>query len=207
MPPEFNSPSFRRNVATQQGQLREFTVGTPEEIAQSHVQQAHVPQREMTAEELDALERSVKEARKEKLSNMEKISDPAKRRIEILANIGRITKDVVLDGFTFSLRTLKSKETRDAALQSFKVDTNLELSFESRRHQLARSIFKIDGHEVAYILGDDSVETKLKFLDELEESVVLKLFDEFSTLKTEANSKFSINSETEAKEVAEDLKK
>ena len=194
---EINSPNFRRTVPTQpQTQLREFNVGPPEDYSQG---------RETFNQQ--ELETNIREARKEKLASMDKITDFAKKRAEVLANIGRLSKDVVLDGFTFSLRTLKAKETKEAALQAFKANTNLELSFESRRNQLARSLYKIDGHDIVHILGDDTIETKLSFLDELEESVILKLFDEFSALKTEANSKFGVNSEAEAKEVAEDLKK
>jgi hypothetical protein len=210
--PEFNSPNFKKTVpAAGQRQLREFTVGAPEDYPQEFpAEQAHqsfVSQREMSREELMDIEQNVKEARREKQSTMNKITDHAKRRTEILANIGRITKDVPLEGYTFSLRTLKAKETREAALQTFNVPTQLEANFEARRQQLARSIFKIDGHELIDVLGNDSIEAKLAFLDDLEESVIVKLFDEFSALKEESRVKFGITTEAEAKEVAEDLKK
>jgi hypothetical protein len=207
--PEFNSPNFKKTVpATGQRQLREFTVGDPEDFPQEQVSsQSFTTQRQISREELMDIEQNMKEARREKQSTMNKITEHAKKRSEILANIGRLNKDVQLEGYTFSLRTLKSKETREAALQTFSVGTQLEANFEARRQQLARSVFKIDGHELIDVLGDDSIDARLKFLDDLEESVIVKLFDEFSALKEEARVKFSITTEAEAKEVAEDLKK
>ena len=207
--PEFNSPNFKKTVpAAGQRQLREFTVGAPEDMPQEQAAaQSFSAQRQMSREELMDIEQNIKEARREKLSSMNKITEHGKKRSEILANIGRLNKDVQLEGYTFSLRTLKSKETREAALQTFSVGTQLEANFEARRQQLARSIYKIDNYEIIDVLGNDSIETKLEFLDDLEESVIVKLFDEFSSLKEDARVKFSITTEAEAKEVAEDLKK
>jgi hypothetical protein len=207
--PEFNSPNFKRTVQSTVGQkpLREFTVGAPEDLPPE-------PQamREMSQQQFADMEQNVKEARREKLSMMDKISDPAKRRIEMLANIGRSYKDVVLEGSTFSLRTLKAKETEEATMMTFFTEgkegkSQLEANFDARRQQLARAIFKIDGQDVAHILGGNDLDTKLNFIDELEESVVIKLFDEFVILKEESRNKFTIKTEADAKEVADDLKK
>jgi hypothetical protein len=196
---KFESPNFKKNF--QSGQpLREFTVGPPEDFEN----QNQDPDMSQTD-----LENAVREARRQKLANANKIGDAAKKRIEILANIGRLTKDVNIGGFSFSLRTLKSKETREAALATFSTAvTNLEASYEARRQQLARSIFKIDGEEIEAIIGGNTLEDKMKFIeDELEDVVVEKLWNEFVSLKEESKTKYGINTVKEAEEVSEDLKK
>lgn len=207
--PEINSPNQRRLLAEQQSQqqpkpLRQFTVGAPEpEVVQSSFTS--------TADRMSApseAETARKEARQARLEETVRISDPAKRRIEHLAGIGRLTRDVSIEGISFSLRTLKAYETREVSLKVFNPTyTNVEASYEARRQQLARSIFKIDSTDVALVLGDDSVETRLNFIDELEETAAQRLFDEFTVLKNEATAKFGITTDAEVKEVAEDLKK
>lgn len=210
---EFNSPNFKRVVqTTEQRPLREFTVGAPEPVqnAGAYGQYNVAPQnvqQEYTPEQINEMERMIKEARKEKISSLDKITEAAKKRIELLANIGRLTKDVAFEGVTFSLRTLKAKESKEAALDTFKVSTNLEAGYEARKQQLARAIYKIDGHDVSHVLGSDDLDAKLNFIEELEEHLVSRLFDEFTALKDEARTKFGINTEQDAKEVIEDLKK
>jgi hypothetical protein len=201
--PTFKSTNFTTQSSQSAAPMREWTVSDPT-VVEGQNQEA-----EQFAE-MERLAKAAKEARKEQLSNSERISNPAKQRIELLANIGRLTKDVSLAGHIFSLRTLKSKETREAALQSFNVNinTNLEAGYEARRQQLARSIFKIDGHLFEDVIGNNSLEAKLQYLDdECEETLIVKLFDEFSKLKDDARAQFEIKDSADAKEVAEDLKK
>lgn len=215
----FESSSFKKNIPqAQQGkQLREFTVGPPEgfeepgtippQIQQTFTQQMNFGQQEEMSP--GDLENAVREARRQKLANANKIGEAAKKRIELLANIGRLTKDVKIGDFVFSLRTLKSKETSEASLATFSTSlTNLQASYESRKQQLARSVYKIDGEDVAAIIGSNSVDDIVKFIDDnLEEVVVEKLWSEFIALKEEARSKYGINNEKDAEEVSEDLKK
>jgi hypothetical protein len=206
--PTFKSTNFTKQSVDQSTPMRERTVDDPTEAQSQSSFQSPADINEFA--EMERAAKIAKEARREQLSNAERISNPAKQRIELLADIGRLTKEVELAGHVFSLRTLKSKETREAALQSFNVNINtqLEAGYEARRQQLARSIFKIDGHLFEDVIGSNSLETKLQFLDEkLEETIIVKLFDEFSKLKDDARAQFEIKTDTEAKEVAEDLKK
>ena len=204
---EINSPNFRRPIAqTSQKPLREYNVGAPEDMGQLNYEEFQ----EDNPEQLAELEARMNRARLEKQASFkvgERISDPAKKRIEILTGIGRLTKDVEIGETIITLRTLKSKESRETALLSLKVETPLEAHYEARRQQLARAIYKIDGHDIGLVLGDDSIGAKLEFLDSSEESFIVKLFDEFVSLKKESNDKFSISTEAEAKEVSADLKK
>jgi hypothetical protein len=199
----YDSSSFKKNVPTNQKQLKEFTVGPPE--FDQHPNFGSV-QQQMSQEELEA---HIKEARRQKLADANKISNEAKKRLEILADIGRATKDVQIGEFTFSLRTLKAKEAKEAALATFSTSvTQLEASFEARKQQLARSLFKIDGELIEMIIGSELLADKLAFIeDNLEDIIVEKLWSEFVSLKEEVKNKYSINTVKEAEEVSEDLKK
>lgn len=201
----YDSPNFKKSVQQPKGQMREFNIGPPENDPNSPNNFTPL-QQPQTPGEVEDLARI---ARQERLAAANKIGDQAKKRIEILADIGRLTKDVQIGGFTFSLRTLKARETKDASLATFSVAiTNLEASYEARKQQLARSVFKIDGEDIAEIIGSRNLEDRMKFLeDNLEDIVVEKLWNEFIALKEEAKAKYGINTAKEAEEVLEDLKK
>jgi len=220
----FDSPNFKKNIPSNQKPLREFTVGAPDEqvtqrnfgspqplqedISQTHTMSFGTPPKQNDMSQTE-IEEAVREARRQKLAGAAKIGDEAKKRIEILANIGRLTREVEIGGFRFSLKTLKSKEATEAALATFATSvTQLEASYEARKQQLARSIFKIDGENLEVILGSRNLEDVMKFIDDnLEDVVVEKLWDEFISLKEESRVKYGINTVKQAEEVSEDLKK
>jgi hypothetical protein len=199
----FSSSQFSKT--TPNPQMREFNIGEPEQSSGAQ------PSAQFDAQ-LDA-EKSIREAREVKnqeiVNGGARINPDAKKRIEILSNIGRMTRDVKMGDHTFTIRTLKAKEAREAALATFSsVDTQLEASYEARRQQLARSIYQIDGHSVNDVIGASDMASKLSWIDDnLEDIVVNKLFSEFNSLKEEAQNKYGIASAEQAKEVVEDLKK
>jgi hypothetical protein len=195
----FQSPSFTKNFPPQaQPTLREFTVGAPEE---SHAQ----PQQAVSPPQV---QQTLKQARQEKLTAADRISDTGKRRIELLAQIGRLTKEVKIGEYTFTLRTLKAWEMEAAMLATVRsAEFNIEASYETRRQQLARSIAKIDGTDMEEVLETNTIDAKLNLIEEMEEIVVSKLWDTFVLLQNEAKEKYGINTEAQAKEVVEDLKK
>lgn len=191
--------SFKKNShQEEQRSYREFNVGPPEELYEE--------QQFTSVEEAKQVAREVKTHRQQ-VAN--KISDHAKKRIEILSDIGRLTKDVNADGVVFSLRTLKAKEMKQAMLASYEsAKTDLEASYENRKQQLARSIFKIDGEDIDIVIGSSSLNDKLQFVEEnLEESLISLLWDEYVALKQSAKNKYGVNSEKDVSEVSEDLKK
>lgn len=204
----FESSSFKKNVpSTGNKQLREFTVGAPEEHfeQESNFESENFRQSNMSPEDMEMFAR---EARKAKANPNVRIGDAAKKRIELLADIGRLTKDVQIGSYSFSLRTLKAKEAREAALATFtSVNTQLEASYEARKQQLARSIYKIDGHEVAFVLGNDTLDARFEFVESLEEVIANMLFDEFTLLKEESKKQYGLNTVKDVEEVSEDLKK
>lgn len=199
---EFNSPIFRKRMATMNSQsptMKEFIVGEPEDHEMNNF--------ETNDDESLKIEKQIEQARREK-NSMPKITDQAKKRLEILTNIGRLTHDVKLEDYTFTIKSLKSKETKEATLSAIgNTANNAELSFEIRRNILARSISKIDGKEIELILGSDLLDKKLELIDDLEESVVVKLYEEFQKMKDLATNKYGVSSDKDASEVIEDLKK
>jgi hypothetical protein len=202
--PDFNSPAFRRQqAAPQKPPMREFNVGIEEDLPEA----PQVPPQLSTVE----LEAQVKAARQEKaelLKSGPRITDHAKRRIELLAGIGRLTKDIKIADTVFTLRTLKSRETKEAMMDTLaNVKSDLEAGFEARKHQLVRALYKIDGADIDEVLGTSDPEAKLELIDDLEEVTVAKLWDELAALKEEAKTKYGITTAKVAEEVASDLKK
>lgn len=198
MPIEFNSPLGRKQMA-ESAQQKRFTVGSPDD-------QHDIPSQFVQQPTQQELEERLKQARYEALHGSRLTAD-SKKRIELISGIGRLTKDVPIDGMTFSLRTLKSKETQEAAITGELQQYKVESAFETRRQFVARALYKIDGNDLFLIIGDDSIESRLNFVDELDESVITHLFNEFDGLRLEAAKKYSIKNEAELKEVAEEIKK
>jgi hypothetical protein len=188
---EFDSSNFKKKIHNTP--MREFNVGPPDG--------------EYNEPTIEELKRNAQEVRNARMQNANKIGDLAKQRLEYLSNIGRSFKEVKIDGISFTLRTLKAKETKEAALATFSSSNNIAAAFEARKQQLARSLYKIDNQDLEFVLGKDDLETRLDFIEELEDVVVAALFNAFSELKDTTSKKFDIKNEEEAKEVVEDLKK
>lgn len=199
--PSFESGPFSKTIqASSQPPMRNFVIGAPEDDASQPI-----PQQQPSVQEMQQIAQETRQARKESES---KITPTGKKRIELLAGIGRLTKDVKLGEHTFTLRTLKSKEVAEATQATFsQVNTQLEAFYASRREQLARSIYLIDGQDIALVIGDGSIESILSMIDSFEDVVVDKLYDEFSALKKESKTLYGLNTSKDAQEVSADLKK
>lgn len=146
-----------------------------------------------------------KEARKNK--KFERMSDGAKRRIEILIGMTTLTKVVDVAGIKFTLKVLKSKDLRDVYLEASNKATKLEQLFEVRKQTIARALISIDDLTFEEFLSSDAIEDKLNFIDELDDAVATKLNSEYSILSKEADAKYGATTVDEAKGVIEDLKK
>ena len=136
-----------------------------------------------------------------------KISEAAKKRIEMLCGMSQINREVMIGENSFGLRTLKSKESRDALAASLKYDGTIEFSFEIRKQILARSLFSVAGIDVESFLGSYEFEAKLNFLDELDDAVTERLYAEYIDLNKEIKDKYSLKSEQDIKGVIEEVKK
>ena len=154
------------------------------------------------------IEKDFSDARKFKANpGKTRLSENAKRRIEMLSGLKRNTRTCLIGEYEYVLQTLKNIELREAILAAAAFDGTIELPFETRKQLVARALTHVAGSEVGLFLGDDSLEAKLDFLEELEERITSKLYDEYLLLVAEVTAKYSVKDEADAKEIADDLKK
>lgn len=159
---------------------------------------------------ISEIEKEFKEAReirKAKISGKERLNDGAKRRLEILLNMTRTTHTVDLEGNIFILQTIPSKSMREAIVKASEYDGTVQAPFEIRRQLLARSITQIAGVDFDQFVGSDLLDDRLLFIDEIDEPLLNKLYNEYLIMSEKAKNKYSIKNESDAKEVLEDLKK
>lgn len=215
---EFKSPAFKRSVGAKP--YREFSpVGAPEDTTNPlpPVNPSFLPQNappnnfsqfstqqptQLSQEEMELL----RQAREQK--NNPIITPPAKKRIEYLADLGRMTKDVQIGEHIFQLRTLKSKEIKEVYTTVAHTATNaIEEPFIYRRFSLAYALYKIDNSTLDLMLDIKTFPERLEFIDGLEENIASQLFTAYEKLRQESNNQFAVKTEQDAKEVADALKK
>lgn len=158
-------------------------------------------------DELAQAEKEIKAAREARKVGKERLSDGAKRRIEMLLGMSRLTRSCELDGNVYVFQTLRSKDMSDAYMVVTKFDGTVQFPYELRRQMVSRSLIQIAGVDIEQFLGSNTLESKLAFVDELPEALLHRLYNEFQLLVKESNEKYSIKTEEDAKEIVEDLKK
>lgn len=163
-------------------------------------------QKRLESENAD-IERQITEAREAKRLGRERLNDGAKRRLEMLLNMTRTVREVDLLGNVFVLQSLSGVETREAYMVASEFDNTVQSPFEIRRQLLARSLISVAGVEIVQFVGSTSLDAKLQLVDHLDESLLNRLFDEYSELVRESKDKFAIKTPEEAREVVEELKK
>jgi hypothetical protein len=225
--PSFDSPIGSKKVAG--NALREFDV--PDEEMEQQLPPAVVRHRQranaqanagfdpnsirefqnrmnMENEQSDAdIEREIRQAKEAKRSGKERLTDGAKRRIEMLLGMTRTVRNVQINENNFVLQTLKSKEMRDAITAASEFDNTVQSPFEIRRQFLSRSLVEVSGIPFDQFIGSNDLEARLAFIDELDDPLLNRLYDEYLSLVKEARDKYVIKTDEEAKEVVEDLKK
>jgi hypothetical protein len=137
----------------------------------------------------------------------DKMESGAKRRVEILLGIGRGVKNVTIDNITFSLRTLKNGEWKDAIKAVAKAELAVEQAYEMRAQILSRSIFAIDNQPIEMVIGAERFEDQIDFIQNMDEAVVSHLYDVYNKLVEENKAKFNINTTEGAQEAVEAIKK
>ncbi len=166
------------------------------------------PPRNVQMREISEGERQILEAKKAKREGKERLSDGAKRRIEILLGMTRLTKDIDIGGNLYRIRTLTSRELREALLATSAFEGNaIGYVFESRKQVLGRSLMVVAGVEINQFVGSNYLEDHLEFIEDMDHSVLIRLYNEYNALAQEAQDKYSPKTEEEVKEVLEDLKK
>ncbi len=215
----FDSPITKKNYNISSGApLKEFNVSdlSEEDIEfakrMEEEDRKHMAAQSASPRSVAEMQAQVNQARKEKASGSEQLSLTKKKRFEFLANIGRAFKDVEIESednkVVFTLGTLKSKENKEITMLVLNSSQNdAEFMFESRRHILAKAIHKINGLEVSDYIGDDSFQSRLDMIDEMDEILIEKLNAEYTSLSNESKKKYGLISQEVAKEVVEDAKK
>lgn len=156
---------------------------------------------------LSDMERDFKRSREEKLRSQTQLNDGARRRIEMLIGMTRATREVEIGGNNYILQTLKGKEMREAILAAAEFDGTVQSPFEIRRQMLARSLCKVANVPIEQFVGSPSLQARFDFVDELDDTLLNRLMEEYSILTKEAKSKFAITTSEQVSEVADDLKK
>jgi hypothetical protein len=195
-----------------QGGMREFVVNEEdgsEEGVYPEQQSQMPPQPQYQQVAVPTQQQFVQrgEARRQASLDNSKISEAAKRRIETLCGMSRLLKEVEIGENIFVLRSLKTKENRDILTASLKYDGTIEFSFELRKQALARSLVSVAGVDIDSFLGTSEFTAKLEFIDELDEAVSDRLYNEYLNINKEIKDKYSFKTDQEARETVEDIKK
>jgi hypothetical protein len=206
--------------------MREFNV--PDESGEQQVQHRHIREdvpsfdpdamREFQAslqpkppaiqmKEFSDVERQVFEAKKAKREGKERLSDGARRRIEMLIGMTRLSKDVEIEGNLYRLQSLTSIEMREAITATAEFDESVQFIFENRKQLLARSLVIVAGVEINQFLNSSDLEDKVYFIELMDHALLLRLFNEYNLLAKEAQDKYAIKTEVDVKGVLEDVKK
>jgi hypothetical protein len=221
---KFESPLGAKPISSPQ--MREFTV--PDESGYSPPQQrprdTSVPifddtafqefaaqmqtQAPMRQAQPSELEQQFAEAKRLKREGKERLSDGAKRRIEMLIGMTRLTRDVEIGGHVYRLKTLSSKDLREAlSIASNFADSNVLFIFETRKQILARSITIVAGVDIDQFLNSNELTDRLAFIDELDHTLLIRLYNEYNIMAKESQDKYVLKTEEEVQEVLTDLKK
>lgn len=196
-PMENDEPVVRRRPIPQVNadQIRDF---------QAKMQREEMPVYEQDPAEV---ERQIRQSREDRRSGRERLDAGAKRRIEMLVGMTRITRSVDLEGHIFVLKSLRSKEMREALMYASEYDRTIQSPFEIRKQLLARSIVQVAGVDIDQFLGTSDIEAKYDFIDLMDESLLNRLYNEYLALVREAGEKYAVKTEDDVKEIVKDLKK
>jgi hypothetical protein len=164
------------------------------------------PQQPMSQEQA-VLEQQFQEAREAKRLGHERLSDGARRRIEMLVGMTRGHRTVQIENNTYVLQTLRDKELANAILQASAYDGTVQSPFEVRKQLLARSLVQVAGMDMDQFVGSSELDAKVAFIEEMDHYLLGRLYDEYLEMVKEARERYAIKNNTDAQEVVEDLKK
>lgn len=196
-PMEDGEPVVRRRPVPQVNadQIRDF---------QARMQREEMPVYEQDPSEV---ERQIRQSRLDKKSGKERLDAGAKRRIEMLVGMTRATRQVDIDENSFVLKTLRSKEMREALLAASEYDSTIQFPFEIRKQLLARSIIQIAGVDTEQFIGSNDIDAKCEFIDLMDEFLLNRIYNEYLILVRETGQKYAVKNENDVKEIVNDLKK
>lgn len=196
-PPQHQQSVGRRseqNFALDEASIRDFNARmNPSELAQQR--------------EISEAEKQMQEAKRAKRLGLERLSDGAKRRVEMLLGMTRLTKSIEIDDNQYILQTLRSKEVREAITSSAEFNGTVQFAYETRKQFLGRSLIQVAGVDIEQFLNSNELEARLDFVEEMDHSLALRLYNEYVLLAKESEQKYAIKTVEDAKDVVDDLKK
>lgn len=198
--PDESNNSFDVERAIQDPRMKALD---PQEITefQRRLQYSEV-QEQNKNRNLSDVEQSFKTARQARKIGNEPLSEGARRRIEFLIGMTRLTRIVVIENTNFVLQTLKSKEMRESLLGASEFDRTIQSPFEIRKQLLARSLISIGDVDIEAFLNSNSLESRLEFIEEMDHELLGRLYEEYLILAKESKEKFAIKNNIEnAKDV------
>ncbi len=181
----FDSPLGRKQAAMASAGQKVFTVDDPGFDYATQVREEHLA--------------PAREAQK-------RTTPDAKKRLDLLLGIGRTTKDVMIEGYKFTLRSLKSSEMKEIVTAASKVQ-GTEFMFEMRTQTLARSLVKIEDQPIELIIDNNTLEARLYYIEECEDHIVHILYTAYTDMIKENQEKYGVKNEKEAQEVLDQVKK
>jgi hypothetical protein len=193
--PNFESPISNKKFTSKP--LAEYDV--PDESEMNHFHQDPAE-----------FEREIQAARTAKIAHLtgkERIGEGAKKRIEMLLNMSRLTRAVEIDGNVYIFQSLKAKEQREALVAIAEYDGTVQFAYECRKQFLARSLTSIGGISFEQFIGSTNLDDKFLFIEELDEGLANRLHREYNILVNETREKFSVKDDVDAQEVRADIKK
>ncbi len=226
--PKFDSPIGSKQFPNQQ--TREFSVSDesgyqppppppPQQMRRDHQAPPVIDEaafREFQARmqppppqmrEMSAVEQDILAAKRAKREGKERLSEGARRRIEMLIGMTRMTRDVEIAGQMYRVQTLTDQELRDAIVASAEYDGSVQFIFENRKQLLARSITLVAGVEIDQFLNSNELEARVALIENMDHALLVRLFNEYNGLAKEAQDRYVPKTPEQVKEVAEDLKK
>lgn len=129
----------------------------------------------------------------------------AVQRFEVLVGISRLTDDITLDGVTFSLRSLKSKEQKAVYKDAMTNQLPIDQSYILKMHTLAYSVYQIDGQPIEYIA--QTFADRLEMLGEMDDLCTGQLFDKYNKMLETHNKALKEDVGITAEEVNDTVKK
>jgi hypothetical protein len=169
--------------------------------------QMQPPRPAVPMNELSEEEKRIIELKKAKREGKERLSDGARRRIEMLIGMTRLSREVQVEGQTYKIQTLSSKDLRDVMVAVSEYDGTVEFMFEHRKQTLARSLTVVAGVDITQFLNSYELQDRLDFIELMDNALLIRLFSEYAKLDKEANDKYALKTDAEVVAVVEDLKK
>jgi len=192
-------PQHRRTVSSSLGtfsttnpQQSQKVLSVPDFSGADNLGYESIPQ-----EEMEDIRQKIQE---------QKVPRESVSRFEVLVGIGRLVTELTVEGVSFKLRSLKSKEQQKVYTEALGKPIGLEQAYALKINTLASSLYEIDNQPVEF-LGLQTLEQKIEFIEELEDIVVGGLYDKYNKMLKVHNGALKKDLGETSSEVIETVKK